>query len=434
MSDPRRPRVAIDLVPIHAGRGGAGGGIWSYATSLIEALDSIATSEVEVICLSRPDQALPPLANVERVVLAVDTTSPARRLHWIHRALPSWCSRNDVAILHKLASEVPWWSGRTALVTTVQDFMHEFMHEVRHEVPQTRPSARSHDDRLVPPLPPRSVRGRLQGSYFEAVTRRAFERSSVILTTTDCVAAEARRRFPNSADRVRTVPLGVDHASLAAATASPVGAGVTNSPLASAPTAGVDATAGTARPLRLLCVGAFLPHKGQHLAIAAFERLLAAHPELTAGATLTLRGHPADPAYHSFVRAAASTSVAAHAIRFASYDPAASPRARYADADLLLQLSAYEGFGLPPLEAQAARIPVVCADIPVFREVLGDGALFVLRDDPDAIAGAIALLATDPTVLASVVGRARSNATAYSWARTAGETLEVYREVAHKNG
>ncbi len=430
MSDPRRPRVAIDLVPIHAGRGGAGGGIWTYAASLIEALDSIAQTDIEVSCLSRPDQPLPSLVNVRRVMLSVDTTSPARRLHWIHRTLPAWCSRNDVAILHKLASEVPWWSGRTALVTTVQDFMQEFMQEFR----QGRSDARSHDNRLTPPPPGRSLRGRLQGSYFEAVTRRAFERSSVILTTTDCVAAEARRRFPNSADRVRTVPLGVDHAALAPATASPVAAGMKQLSSQMVTAEKVSIAAGTARPLRLLFVGAFLPHKGQHLAIAAFERLLGAHPELAAGATLTLRGHPADAAYHTFVRATASASVAAESIRFASYDSAASPRARYADADILLQLSAYEGFGLPPLEAQAAGIAVVCADIPVFREVLGDGALFVDRADPNAIASAVASLAANPALSASVVSRGQANAATYSWARTAAETVEVYREVADRNG
>ncbi len=430
MSNLRRPRVAIDLVPIHAGRGGAGGGIWSYATSLVTALDSIAQDEIELICLSRPDQALPKLDNVRRVMLSVDTNSPVRRLRWIHRTLPLWCSRNDVAILHKLASEVPWFSGRTALVTTVQDFMREFMLELRPDVAEVQSPDRP------PALPPQghSVRGKLEGSYFTAVTRRAFSRSSVILTTTDCVAAEARRRFPNSADRVRTVPLGVDHAALGAATASPLAVGMTH-PLPQTATAGrVNVVADTASPPRLLCVGAFLPHKGQHLAIAAFERLLADHPEVAAGATLTLRGHPADSSYHAFVRATAGASVAAKAIRFTDYDPAASPRTRYADADLLLQLSAYEGFGLPPLEAQALGLPVVCADIPVFREVLGDGALFVDRSDPDAIASAVASLVANAALRDSVTSRGRANAATFSWSRTAGETLELYREVAFMKG
>ncbi|HEY5460485.1 MAG TPA: glycosyltransferase family 1 protein, partial [Deferrimonas sp.] len=36
-----------------------------------------------------------------------------------------------------------------------------------------------------------------------------------------------------------------------------------------------------------------------------------------------------------------------------------------------------EGFGLPPLEAMAFGVPVVCSDIPVFREVYGDAVRYV---------------------------------------------------------
>jgi alpha-1,3-rhamnosyl/mannosyltransferase len=36
----------------------------------------------------------------------------------------------------------------------------------------------------------------------------------------------------------------------------------------------------------------------------------------------------------------------------------------------------YEGFGLPPLEAMAARVPVLVSDIPALREVCGDAALY----------------------------------------------------------
>jgi mannosylglucosylglycerate synthase len=46
----------------------------------------------------------------------------------------------------------------------------------------------------------------------------------------------------------------------------------------------------------------------------------------------------------------------------------------YRMADLVLLPSESEGFGLPVLEAGLSRAPLVCADIPVLREVAGGGA------------------------------------------------------------
>jgi glycosyltransferase involved in cell wall biosynthesis len=76
-----------------------------------------------------------------------------------------------------------------------------------------------------------------------------------------------------------------------------------------------------------------------------------------------------------------------------------------------------EGFGYPPLEAMQAGTPAVVSDIPVFRWLLGDAALFVDPYDVEAIAAGIArlvdggnagaalradLLARAPAVLARV--------------------------------
>ena len=43
--------------------------------------------------------------------------------------------------------------------------------------------------------------------------------------------------------------------------------------------------------------------------------------------------------------------------------------------------SVAEGFGLPPVEAAALGTPVLCADLPVYREVLGDIAVYANATD-----------------------------------------------------
>jgi glycosyltransferase involved in cell wall biosynthesis len=58
----------------------------------------------------------------------------------------------------------------------------------------------------------------------------------------------------------------------------------------------------------------------------------------------------------------------------------------YQDADLLLAASFAEGFGLPLIEAQHFNLPVLARDIPVFREVMGDYALYFDTPDPSKLA------------------------------------------------
>ena len=61
----------------------------------------------------------------------------------------------------------------------------------------------------------------------------------------------------------------------------------------------------------------------------------------------------------------------------------------YGAARLFIFPSSYEGFGIPILEAMASRCPMVLSNIPVFREIAQDSALYFDFDDPEDIASAI---------------------------------------------
>ena len=53
----------------------------------------------------------------------------------------------------------------------------------------------------------------------------------------------------------------------------------------------------------------------------------------------------------------------------------------YLNADLVVMPSRGEGFGLPIVEAVAHGVPVVARDLPVFRELLGDGGDYFILDE-----------------------------------------------------
>lgn len=92
--------------------------------------------------------------------------------------------------------------------------------------------------------------------------------------------------------------------------------------------------------------------------------------------------------------------------------------------------SIYEGFGLPPLEAMAAGVPVVAGRAGSLPEVLGDAPFWCDPLDPASIAEALCRAVGDEAARAAAVQRGRQRAAGYDWDSTARRTLEAYRLVA----
>src|SRR5579863_2884837 len=103
--------------------------------------------------------------------------------------------------------------------------------------------------------------------------------------------------------------------------------------------------------------------------------------------------------------------------------------ALYTGAEAFVFTSAYEGFGLPPLEAMACGTPAVVFDNSSIAEVSG-GAADVVRDgDTAAMAAAINRLLDDPAEHERRRSTGRAWAATFTWQRAAELTLEVYRTV-----
>jgi glycosyltransferase involved in cell wall biosynthesis len=101
----------------------------------------------------------------------------------------------------------------------------------------------------------------------------------------------------------------------------------------------------------------------------------------------------------------------------------------YRRAHVLVNPSHWEGFGLPPLEAMACRVPAVVSDIPAHREVGADAVLYVDPDDPRSIADGIEKAWNNEDLRKRLADRGLSRASDLTWEKAARQTLTLYERL-----
>ena len=97
-------------------------------------------------------------------------------------------------------------------------------------------------------------------------------------------------------------------------------------------------------------------------------------------------------------------------------------RALLLRARALVTASKDEGFGLPLVEAMVLGTPIVVSDIPIFREIGGDAALYAGADDPAGFAAAVRRL-EDPAAWRARSAAAVAQAAHFDWDRSAAALL-----------
>jgi glycosyltransferase involved in cell wall biosynthesis len=89
----------------------------------------------------------------------------------------------------------------------------------------------------------------------------------------------------------------------------------------------------------------------------------------------------------------------------------------------LVFASLYEGFGLPILEAQRLRCPVITSNLSCMPEVAGTGAIFVDPNNEEAISDAMLALQTGKP--ADLIAAAERNAASFSWEKASAMTRDM---------
>jgi len=98
----------------------------------------------------------------------------------------------------------------------------------------------------------------------------------------------------------------------------------------------------------------------------------------------------------------------------------------YKNAVALVFPSLYEGFGLPPLEAQSFGLPVVSARSSSLPEVLGDSVLYFDPHDVNSLTNALKDIMFDEGLREILIAKGLKNIKRFSWEKMVEEIKKLY--------
>ena len=341
------------------------GGVRRYIRELCRAMTEVAP-DIQMIAVGADAGADPPAG----VQIVRARASLPTNLGWSLAGLPLAAGRVQYDVFHAPAYTAPLWGVRPLVVS---------IHDVSYA---RRPEWYPHSSGFA---------------------RRAFYRSSArradrILTDSSFSRDEIVAAYEIDPARIDVVPLGVS--------------------------AGFSPDSSVARELFVLHLGDLHPRRNLAMLLDAVLDLRRADPRC-ARLRLVLAG--ADRGLLATLRQHAS--VAPDALDYVGRPDDAALVALYRRAAIFAYPSQYEGFGLPPLEAMACGTPVIAAAAGSLPELVGDAAPLLPPDDAGAWRDEILAVLSDSARSADLGARGLARAKAFTWQRTARETLACYRRI-----
>lgn len=151
-----------------------------------------------------------------------------------------------------------------------------------------------------------------------------------------------------------------------------------------------------------LFVGRMVRNKCQHDLVEAFSIYSRA---FDSNARLILVGDAVDEGYLEFLKDEAARLRVSNRVVMLGKVSDSQLKAAFAGAGVFVSLSEHEGFGVPLLEAMAARVPVVAYGAAAVPETLGGAGVLLRTKDPAYVAATVHCVLSDPDMRRRLVER-----------------------------
>ena len=250
-------------------------------------------------------------------------------------------------------------------------------------------------------------------AYMNSVVPRVLRRAAEIIVDSHNTKADLVSDFGTPASRITVIHLGVDHARF-----HPAPPTEANSAL----------QAFQLRPGYILTVGALARRKRIPSLLEAFALLKSGGRHGALQLVIAGAASPGMPGTEEVGATVRRLQLESSVALLGSVTDELLP-GLYRAAAVVASASEYEGFGLTTLEAMACGAPVVVRSGSAIDEVVGDAGLQV-GSGLNELASALTRVLDDEPLSRSLSAKSIARASAFTWDRTARETVEVYRRAA----